>query len=219
MLTVECRMVNKFSALSPISFKHNVFLLSVLKSTPNHTPLKYRCLKNTQVRPYLSIYNNMTSNNHSNNGQLHPTRKGSGRIPAKFSDWLYSMWYYVHTHFLMVKNLHLMNKMFDKLLVLWMLHNLFRGSFASFDMRQVFVHQIYGNDGKCLLTSSLICSYFVTRDGRWWQLRTFHDLPFEFIEVEVLIIKVVNRYKSTIFTRSHCQAECKLPFIQCSIRA
>ena len=172
----------------------------------------------------------MTSNNHSNNGQLHPTRKGSGRIPAKFSDSLYSMWYYVHTHCLMVKNLRLMNRMFDKLLVLWMLHNLFRGSFASFDKRQLLVHQIYGNDGKGLLTSSLICLLdFVTRDGRWWQLRTFHDLPkifgghdhlqFQFIEVEVLTTEVINRYKSIIFTRSYFQAECKLPLTQCSIRA
>jgi hypothetical protein len=38
MLTLEHRMVNKFKARSPI------FLVFVLRSKPNHTPIKYRCL-------------------------------------------------------------------------------------------------------------------------------------------------------------------------------
>ena len=42
MLTFESRMVSIFSAHCPISFKH-IFLTSILRSTPNHIPLKYRC--------------------------------------------------------------------------------------------------------------------------------------------------------------------------------
>ena len=90
----------------------------------------------------------------------------------------------------------------------------FRGLFVSFDMRQLLVHQAHDNDGEGLLASSLVCLFdFVTRGGRWCQLRAFHDLPkifggqghfqFEFIEIEVLATKVVNRYMSIIFARYH----------------
>ena len=42
MLIVKPRMGNIFKASSPISFK-NVFKVSILRSTPYSTPLKYRC--------------------------------------------------------------------------------------------------------------------------------------------------------------------------------
>ena len=42
-LTIEFRMVNILQACSPISTKTHVFLMSVLRSTSDHTPLKYRC--------------------------------------------------------------------------------------------------------------------------------------------------------------------------------
>ena len=43
MLTTEPIMVNIFWAHSPISFEHMYFLVSILRSTPNCTPLKCRC--------------------------------------------------------------------------------------------------------------------------------------------------------------------------------
>ena len=105
----------------------------------------------------------------------------------------------------------------------------FHGSFASFDMRQFFVHQTHGNDGEGLLASSFVRLLdFVARGRGWWQLRTFHNLPkilggqrhlqLELIEVEVLATELVNRYKSITLTRNHFQPECKLPLIQCSTR-
>jgi hypothetical protein len=42
VLTIESRMVSIFWACSPISFKHIFFLVPILRSTPNHVPLKYR---------------------------------------------------------------------------------------------------------------------------------------------------------------------------------
>lgn len=44
MLTIESRIVNKSWAHSQFSFKKDVFLESILRSTPSHTPLNYSCL-------------------------------------------------------------------------------------------------------------------------------------------------------------------------------
>ena len=46
MLTVEPRRVNHFWAHSPISYKYMSFCCLILRSTPNHIPLTYRCLFN-----------------------------------------------------------------------------------------------------------------------------------------------------------------------------
>jgi hypothetical protein len=47
----------------------------------------------------------------------------------------------------------------------------FRGSFASFDARQLLVHQTHGNYDNGLLASSFAHLLdFVARGGRWWQL-------------------------------------------------
>ena len=43
MLTIEPRRVSIFWSHSPISFKDIAFLVSVLRSTPNHMFFKYRC--------------------------------------------------------------------------------------------------------------------------------------------------------------------------------
>ena len=43
MLTIEPRMVGTFWVHSPISYEHISFLMSVLRSTSNHTSRKYRC--------------------------------------------------------------------------------------------------------------------------------------------------------------------------------
>ena len=43
MLTIKPRPVVKVRALSPYFSKHVSFLMFVHKSTPNYTPLKYRC--------------------------------------------------------------------------------------------------------------------------------------------------------------------------------
>ena len=40
MLSIEIRTENKFWAHSSI-FEEHVFLMSILRSTPNHTPLEY----------------------------------------------------------------------------------------------------------------------------------------------------------------------------------
>lgn len=56
VLRFESRMVGKFGAHSPISC--NVFLLYVLQSTPNRSPLKHMCLIriSNQIKPtYLVI--------------------------------------------------------------------------------------------------------------------------------------------------------------------
>ena len=44
MLTIEASLVNKCRARNIISVEHTAFLVSVLRSTPNHTLLKCRCL-------------------------------------------------------------------------------------------------------------------------------------------------------------------------------
>ena len=43
MLTIEPGMVSIFWGCSPISCKPLSFVVPVLRSTPNHIPLKYRC--------------------------------------------------------------------------------------------------------------------------------------------------------------------------------
>ena len=45
MLTIELRILNKFGAHKFNLFQtDDAFLVSVCRSSPNHTPLKYRCL-------------------------------------------------------------------------------------------------------------------------------------------------------------------------------
>ena len=54
MLVVVPRMVNKSRAYSPISFEDVYFWGFVLRSTHNHTPLKYRCLfkRSVWINPF-----------------------------------------------------------------------------------------------------------------------------------------------------------------------
>jgi len=60
MLTILPRVVNQCWARNPFSFQHKCFWCPFLRATPNHLPLKYRCLFKImhQIRHIHLIYEN-----------------------------------------------------------------------------------------------------------------------------------------------------------------
>lgn len=117
---------------------------------------------------------------------------------------------------LMVKNMCLMNKMLDKFLVSWMLHNVFHASAGSLYplMRATLCPPNSRHWWQGLLALLFIHLLDFVARGVWcWPLRTFHNLPkgfggqhhfqFELMKVEVVATKLLRHYKSLALTRSH----------------
>ena len=81
-------------------------------------------------------------------------------------------------------------------------------SFTSFDMHQLLVHQICGNDSEGLLASLFVRLFdLFTRRRRWRQLRTLHDFPKIFgghhhLQLELIDIELLPPNLSTVMCPS-----------------